>query len=77
VSARNSSFKRIFNVIFRAQLIPGHEVIGTVAKVGSNVTGFAEGDRCVADPGVTVNPNLQYIGRAQLDIFTVREMLLL
>ncbi|KAG0703817.1 chaperonin 10-like protein [Suillus ampliporus] len=28
-------------------------VIGTVAKVGSNITGFAEGDRCVANPGVT------------------------
>ncbi|KAG1815247.1 chaperonin 10-like protein [Suillus subaureus] len=39
--------------IARFPLIPGHEVIGTVAEVGSNVTGFAEGDRCVADPGVT------------------------
>ncbi|KAG2091839.1 chaperonin 10-like protein [Suillus discolor] len=39
--------------IAKFPLIPGHEVIGTVAKVGSNVTGFAEGDRCVADPGVT------------------------
>ena len=39
---------------FRLQLIPGHEVIGTIAAVGKNVKGFSEGDRCVADPGVTV-----------------------
>jgi alcohol dehydrogenase, propanol-preferring len=26
-------------------LIPGHEVTGTIAKLGSNVTGFAVGDR--------------------------------
>ncbi|OAX36839.1 GroES-like protein [Rhizopogon vinicolor AM-OR11-026] len=39
--------------IAKFPLIPGHEVIGTIAKVGRNVTGFAEGDRCVADPGVT------------------------
>lgn len=39
--------------IAKFPLIPGHEVIGMVAKVGSKVTGFAEGDRCVADPGVT------------------------
>lgn len=36
------------------QLIPGHEVIGTIAAVGQNVKGFRQGDRCVADPGVTV-----------------------
>jgi D-arabinitol dehydrogenase (NADP+) len=58
VSVRNSKSNRMLKVIIRTQLIPGHEVIGTVAKVGSNVTGFAEGDRCVADPGVTVNPIL-------------------
>ncbi|KAG8932067.1 N-terminal acetyltransferase A complex catalytic subunit ard1 [Tulasnella sp. 419] len=41
----------IHNGEFIAQfpLIPGHEVVGTIAKVGKNVTGFTEGDRCVAD----------------------------
>lgn len=48
--------KHVLRLIFGGQLVPGHEVVGTVAKVGRNVTGFAEGDRCVADPGVTVNP---------------------
>lgn len=37
------------------QLIPGHEVVGVVETWGKNVTGFARGDRCVADPGVTVS----------------------
>ena len=39
------------------QLIPGHEVVGVVESVGKNVTGFAKGDRCVADPGITVSLN--------------------
>ncbi|KAI9632638.1 chaperonin 10-like protein [Dioszegia hungarica] len=30
-------------------LIPGHEVVGTVVKLGSEVQGFSEGDRVVAD----------------------------
>ncbi|KAH9835287.1 NADP+-dependent D-mannitol dehydrogenase [Rhodofomes roseus] len=34
-------------------LIPGHEVVGVIAEIGKNVKGFAKGDRCVADPGVT------------------------
>ncbi|KAG6379664.1 chaperonin 10-like protein [Boletus reticuloceps] len=34
-------------------LIPGHEVIGTIAAVGKNVVGFSEGERCAADPSVT------------------------
>lgn len=40
--------------IFESQLIPGHEGIDTIAAAGKNVKGFSEGDRCVADPGVTV-----------------------
>lgn len=40
---------------FPLQLIPGHEAIGTVVKMGKNVTGFAEGDRVVADVGITVS----------------------
>lgn len=36
------------------QLIPGHEVIGKIATVGKDVRGFRVGDRCVADPGLTV-----------------------
>ncbi|KAL0581506.1 hypothetical protein V5O48_000564 [Marasmius crinis-equi] len=34
----------------RFPLIPGHEVVGRVAKLGKNVQGFSEGDRCVVDP---------------------------
>ncbi|TBU32482.1 NADP+-dependent D-mannitol dehydrogenase [Dichomitus squalens] len=30
--------------------IPGHEVVGVIAEVGSAVTGFSKGDRVVADP---------------------------
>jgi len=36
-------------------LIPGHEVVGVIADWGKNVTGFAKGDRVVADPGVTAS----------------------
>ncbi|KAF8122692.1 chaperonin 10-like protein [Boletus edulis] len=39
--------------IAKFPLIPGHEVIGTIAAVGKNVVGFSEGDRCAADPSVT------------------------
>ncbi|GJJ15899.1 hypothetical protein Clacol_010177 [Clathrus columnatus] len=41
---------KIYLVVF----IPGHEVVGTVAKIGKHVTGFSIGDRCVADPIVSV-----------------------
>ncbi|KZP25760.1 GroES-like protein [Athelia psychrophila] len=34
-------------------LVPGHEVVGVIEKLGKDVKGFAIGDRCVADPGVT------------------------
>jgi NADPH:quinone reductase-like Zn-dependent oxidoreductase len=40
---------------FRAQLIPGHEAIGSIVKMGKNVKGFSIGDRCVADVGITVS----------------------
>ncbi|KAJ7599176.1 chaperonin 10-like protein [Mycena floridula] len=39
--------------IARFPLIPGHEVVGSIADLGKSVTGFAVGDRCVADPGIT------------------------
>ncbi|KAF8157023.1 chaperonin 10-like protein [Crassisporium funariophilum] len=35
------------------ELIPGHEAIGTVVKMGKNVKGFEMGDRCVADVGIS------------------------
>ena len=36
------------------QLIPGHEAVGSIVELGKNVKGFALGDRCVADVGITV-----------------------
>lgn len=39
--------------ISKFPLIPGHESIGVVVKVGQNVKDFKEGDRCVADVGIT------------------------
>jgi threonine dehydrogenase-like Zn-dependent dehydrogenase len=42
-------------VELRAQLIPGHEAIGSIVKMGKNVKGFSIGDRCVADVGITVS----------------------
>ncbi|GJE86580.1 zinc-dependent alcohol dehydrogenase family protein [Phanerochaete sordida] len=39
--------------IAKFPLIPGHEVVGVVESWGKDVTGFAKGDRCVADPGIT------------------------
>lgn len=39
--------------ISKFPLIPGHEAIGNVVDMGSNVTGFSKGDRCVADVGIT------------------------
>jgi len=34
-------------------LIPGHEAVGSIVELGKNVKGFALGDRCVADVGIT------------------------
>jgi D-arabinitol dehydrogenase (NADP+) len=34
-------------------LIPGHEAVGKVVKMGKNVKGFEMGDRCVADVSIT------------------------
>ncbi|KZV74185.1 GroES-like protein [Peniophora sp. CONT] len=45
-------------------LIPGHEVCGTVAAVGKDVTGFQSGERVVADPSV-VCENCFYCRRGQ------------
>lgn len=39
--------------ISKFPLIPGHEAVGKVVKVGANVKDFAIGDRCVADVGIT------------------------
>jgi D-arabinitol dehydrogenase (NADP+) len=39
----------------QSQLIPGHEAIGSIVKMGKNVKGFSIGDRCVADVGITVS----------------------
>ncbi|KZS97156.1 GroES-like protein [Sistotremastrum niveocremeum HHB9708] len=39
--------------ISRFPLIPGHESIGKIVKMGKNVKGFEIGDRCVADVGIT------------------------
>ena len=41
-----------------SQLIPGHEAIGSIVKMGKNVQGFELGDRCVADVGITVGSPL-------------------
>ena len=48
------------------QLIPGHEVVGVIADIGKDVTDFAKGDRCVADPGVTVSELSIYSGPLSL-----------
>ncbi|KAI5120613.1 hypothetical protein M0805_008089 [Coniferiporia weirii] len=39
--------------ISKFPLIPGHEAIGNVVEMGSNVKGFDIGDRCVADVSIT------------------------
>jgi len=39
--------------ISKFPLIPGHEVVGPIAKIGKNVTGLKVGDRVVADVGET------------------------
>ncbi|KAF7349313.1 Zinc-binding dehydrogenase [Mycena sanguinolenta] len=39
--------------IAKFPLIPGHEFVGTISKVGKSVTGFSVGDRVVADNGIT------------------------
>ncbi|KAG8911205.1 hypothetical protein FRC00_006899, partial [Tulasnella sp. 408] len=36
-------------------LIPGHEFIGTIEKLGKDVNGFTVGDRVVADNGISVS----------------------
>ncbi|TDL24649.1 GroES-like protein [Rickenella mellea] len=39
--------------ITKFPLITGHEAVGAIVEMGSNVKGFAKGDRCVADVSVT------------------------
>jgi D-arabinitol dehydrogenase (NADP+) len=39
------------------QLVPGHEIVGTIAAVGKSAGDFSIGDRCVADPTVLVSPD--------------------
>ena len=41
-------------------LIPGHEVCGTVAAVGKDVTVFEHGERVVADPSVVASIRLPF-----------------
>ncbi|KNZ82272.1 L-threonine 3-dehydrogenase [Termitomyces sp. J132] len=50
--------------ISKFPLIPGHEAIGSVVKIGKNVKGFELGDRCVADVGITCE-NCFYCRRGQ------------
>jgi len=38
--------------IAKFPLIPGHEIVGVIEKLGSKVQGFEVGERCVVDPGV-------------------------
>ncbi|KAJ7910635.1 chaperonin 10-like protein [Mycena leptocephala] len=50
--------------ISKFPLIPGHEAIGSIVEMGKNVKGFAIGDRCVADVGITCD-NCFYCRRGQ------------
>ncbi|KAF8218691.1 GroES-like protein [Tricholoma matsutake] len=50
--------------ISKFPLIPGHEAIGSVVKLGKNVKDFSIGDRCVADVGITCE-NCFYCRRGQ------------
>ncbi|KAG6808282.1 N-terminal acetyltransferase A complex catalytic subunit ard1 [Tricholoma furcatifolium] len=50
--------------ISKFPLIPGHEAIGSIVKMGRNVKGFLIGDRCVADVGITCD-NCFYCRRGQ------------
>ncbi|KAF8273130.1 NADP+-dependent D-mannitol dehydrogenase [Lactarius quietus] len=45
-------------------LIPGHEAVGSIVELGKDVKGFAIGDRCVADVGITCD-NCFYCRRGQ------------
>ncbi|KAL4073550.1 chaperonin 10-like protein [Scleroderma citrinum] len=39
--------------ISKFPLIPGHEAVGNIVRMGKNVKDFEIGDRCVADVGIT------------------------
>ncbi|KAF7350469.1 GroES-like protein [Mycena venus] len=59
-----SSYSSEYVLIVAPQLIPGHEAIGSIVEMGKNVKGFAIGDRCVADVGITCD-NCFYCRRGQ------------
>jgi threonine dehydrogenase-like Zn-dependent dehydrogenase len=54
VSVSASIFQLLNLPFLSQQLIPGHEAVGSIVELGKNVKGFALGDRCVADVGITV-----------------------
>ena len=58
-------------------LIPGHEVCGTVAAVGKDVTGFEHGERVVADPSVVVSICRPFCTITAQIASAVRQLLLL
>ncbi|KAK7472215.1 hypothetical protein VKT23_000337 [Stygiomarasmius scandens] len=39
-----------FEEMTKWPITPGHEIVGTIVKVGADVGGFSEGDRVVVDP---------------------------
>jgi hypothetical protein len=50
---------------FYPQLVPGHEIVGTIHSVGKDVKGFSTGDRVVADNTilcVTQSPYSIFLG---------------
>jgi len=51
--------------ITKFPLIPGHEVVGTIADLGKNVKGFSKGDRVVGDPSIVCG-NCFYCRRGQV-----------
>ncbi|GJJ15898.1 hypothetical protein Clacol_010176 [Clathrus columnatus] len=44
----------VLTYLWTIQLIPGHEIVGVVTKMGKHVTGLSIGDRCVVEPIVSV-----------------------
>ena len=44
-------------------------MVGVITEVGKNVQGFTAGNRCVADPGITVRIALDRIALSMIQIF--------